>query len=651
MLFVGRKPLSQYRLTGTGPAFTDTPPSANLGMIERYSGAIDRPGDRHGACSVQTARHQLSAINPSRRWSDAFNRIRCLVIASCLLAVVPSSPANAQAWRDLAPQPAPQSPRPAPPPVPSDNAADAERIAVKQLAGLVFQIAGSSATASPTPQQRIVAQGLPVLDASFLDRFAADLDRPLTFGRLAEIRRAVIDRYRAAGMPLVDVYVPEQDVSAGVVHIDVAEFRLGQIRASGNRHFSSALLEREMPLQAGEPILQREVSLGLAVLNANPYRRVDTVFAPAQQANTTDVILQTEDRVPFRANAGYDNAGVPELGRDRYFAGIGYGNLFGLDQQIAYQFTASSDFFSSNPNSEGGANRTRYTAHALSYSAPLPWLHSIELFGVYAQSAPQLPGTFGQRGISAQFSFRYDLRLPTLADTTRLIQIGYDFKRSNNDLEFGGFQVFNSNTHIHQFLLTYDFSKPTEAGTAHASATLVASPGRLDGNNNDAAFNAARQGATPRYVYMQLAAARAFALGAGFVLTANATFQWTPDTLLPSEELGLGGESSVRGYDPYVVLGDRGWNAQTELRTPAVQFGASNAVVQPFIFFDAGHVWTRIDQPAENNPGLLAGIGAGIRFQWSRFVEFRCTYGAPLRALTPNGSKAPTVLLYVSIGT
>jgi len=363
------------------------------------------------------------------------------------------------------------------------------------------------------------------------------------------------------------------------------------------------------------------------------------------------VMLQTEDRLPLRASVGYDNAGVPELGRNRFFAGLGYGNLFGLDQQIAYQFTASSDFFTGTPDLGGQNERARFTAHALSYTAPLPWHDSIELFGVYAQSAPQLPDTYGQTGISAQLSFRYDLRLPTITDTTQLLQFGYDFKRSNNDLEFGGLQVFNSNTHIHQFLLVYDISKPTEAGTAHASATLVASPGFLDRDNRDAAFNAARQGASARYMYMQLTAARAFALGAGVTLVANGTVQWSPDTLLPSEEMGLGGESSLRGYDPYVVLGDSGWNVQTELRAPAIAFGASDAAVQPFVFFDAGRVWTRIDQPTEYNPGLLAGVGGGLRFQWSRHVDLRCTYGAPLRAATQGGSKAPIVFVYLSIGT
>ncbi|MEX3667580.1 ShlB/FhaC/HecB family hemolysin secretion/activation protein [Paraburkholderia phenoliruptrix] len=570
--------------------------------------------------------------------------------ALCVMAALHASAVFAQAWRDVAPAPPPPTPRTAPsrPSAPAEE--NSAQIAVSRLEGLVFEAAGAS-TPRAAAQPGIAAHGLPLLNAAFLHSFDDDLGQPLTFARLGEIRRAVVERYRAAGKPLVDVYVPEQDVSAGVVHIAVAEFRLGEVRTSGNRYFSDDLLKREMPLQPGGPILQSEVSLGLAVLNANPYRRVDAVFAPGQAANSTDVILQTDDRLPWRVNAGYDNAGVRELGRDRFFAGIDYGNLFGLDQHAAYQFTASNDFFSGNPDIEGRPNRARFMAHALSYVAPLPWHDSIELFGVYAQSTPRLPDSYGQTGTSAQLSVRYDWRVPATGETAQLVQFGYDFKRSNNDLEFGGFQVFNSNTHVHQFVLAYDLSQPDDRGATHASAMLVASPGGLDGSNTDSAFRAARQGATARYAYLQLAAQRAFALGGGFTLSGRGTFQWTPNTLLPSEEMGLGGESSVRGYEPYVVLGDRGWNVQAELRAPALPFGASSAAAQPFVFVDAGHVWNRIDQPAEASHGSLVSIGAGLRFQWSRFVDVRCTYGVPLRAPTPGGSKAPMVLLYVSIGS
>lgn len=573
--------------------------------------------------------------------------VRRLLTASYAAAL--SVSAHAQSYRDVAPQTPPSMIKREASPPQAVEMPQATQVAVPSLAALIFVPAGTSDTSAP--QAQIGAEGLPVLDAAFLQTFQPDIGKPLTFERLAQIRRAVVAQYRAAGKPLVDVFVPEQDVTNGVVHIAIAEFRLGQVRASGNRYFSDAVLTSEMPLRPGEPILQSQVAAGLAMLNANPYRSVDVVYAPGTAANSTDVLLQTDDRLPLRVNAGYDNAGVPQLGRDRFLAGIDYGNLFGLDQQIAYQFTASNDIFGGNPDIEGRPDRARFMAHSLSYSAPLPWHDRIELFGVYAQSTPRLPDSYGQTGISAQASIRYDWLLPPAGDWNQQMQFGYDFKRTNNDLEFGGFQVFNSNVHVHQFLASYSISQPDDFGLARANVTLVASPGGLDSDNSDTAFTTARQGATARYAYLQLGGQHDFALGAGFAFSARGTFQWTPNTLLPSEELGLGGETSVRGYDPYVVLGDRGWNVQTEVRTPGIPIGASSIAMQPFVFLDAGHAWNRIDQPAEASNGSLVSVGAGLRVQWSRHVDLRGTYGVPLRAPVPGGSKAPMVQLFVSIGT
>jgi hemolysin activation/secretion protein len=433
----------------------------------------------------------------------------------------------------------------------------------------------------------------------------------------------------------------------------VDEFRAGRVTARGNRYFSGTLLEREMPLEHGMPIREADVAAGLATLNANPYRQVDVVYAPGKASNSTDVVLQTADRLPLRVSSGYDDGGVPQLGRDRFFAGIDYGNLFALDQQIGYQFTTSNDLFGGNPPIEGRPDRQRFLAHSFNYVAPLPWADRVELFGVFAQSTPRLQDSFGQTGISAQLSLRYDHRLPAVGAWQQLLQFGYDFKRSDNDLEFGGTQVFNANTHIHQFVIAYDATYPDALGQTHANVSLFVSPGHLDGDNEAAVFNQARMGATPRYAYLQLSGQRDLAVGAGFVVSGHALVQWTPNTLLPSEELGLGGDDSVRGYEPYVVQGDRGWNLQTELRTPAfgLGLGESGPALQPFVFIDAGHAWNRIDQPAETSNGSLVSVGAGLRFQFSRFVSVRATYGQPLRAPVPNGSKAPLAQVFVVIGS
>jgi hemolysin activation/secretion protein len=569
------------------------------------------------------------------------------------LALV-SATAGAQSYRDVAPSPPPAPARPASPPSPAAPSAGSQEIAVARLRGIVFvKDDGKTTVRTQTlpAGEKVAAVNLPVLSNAFLATFDNDIDKPLTFARLAEIRRAVIERFRVAGQPLVDVYVPEQDVSDGVVRIAVTEFHVGQVTARGNRYFSGAQLVREMPLESGGPIRESDVATGLALLNANPYRQVDVVYSPGQGTNATDVILQTQDRLPLRFNVGYDNAGVQQLGRDRFFAGVDYGNLFGLDQQIAYQYTASSDLLGGNPSIDGRPNRPRFQAHSFSYSAPLPWFDRVEFFGVYAQSTPRLDNSFNQTGVSAQFSARYDRHLPLVDGWQQQLQFGYDFKRSNNDLEFGGVQVFNANTHVHQFLVSYDATKSDALGQTHANVALIGSPGHLDGNNSDEAFQDTRNGATARYGYLQLLVQRDLTLGAGFGLSTRGRFQWTPNTLLPSEEMGLGGDDTLRGYAPYTVQGDRGWNVQMEVRTPALAFfGDTGPAFQPFVFLDAGHVWNKIDQPGELQAGMLSSVGVGLRFQWSRFVNARVTYGQPLRAVQ-GGSKAPLAQVWVVIGS
>jgi hemolysin activation/secretion protein len=325
--------------------------------------------------------------------------------------------------------------------------------------------------------------------------------------------------------------------------------------------------------------------------------------------------------------------------------------MFGLDQQIGYQFTASNDLFGGNPLIQGRPDRLRFVAHSFNYTTPLPWSDRVELFGVFAQSTPRLPEGYGQSGTSTQLSFRYDWRLPAPTGWLQQAQFGYDFKRSNNNLEFGGFQVFNTNTHIHQFLIAYDATHSDELGQAHANVTFIVSPGYFDPASSDAGFNAVRMAATPGYAYLQLSGQRDLAIASGFSVSVRAHVQWTPDTLLPSEEISLGGNDSVRGYQPYIVQGDRGWNAQTEVRARTLNLGGSGAALEPFAFVDAGHVWNRIDQPAEFSNGSLVSVGVGLRFQVGRYITVHGTYGFPLRAAVPDGPKAPIAYVFVMIGS
>ncbi len=265
------------------------------------------------------------------------------------------------------------------------------------------------------------------------------------------------------------------------------------------------------------------------------------------------------------------------------------------------------------------------------------------------RSTPRLPDSYGQSGISAQASFRYDWRLPVWSGWQQM-QFGYDFKRSNNDLEFGGFQVFNSNMHIHQFVFTYDMNKTDNVGQSRTNVTAVLSPGistPITRTMPSKARGTARRRATRICNCRDSAISRSAAAlphGAARCSSGRRTRSCR------ARNWGCAATAAWR-LRTYVVQGDRGWNLQTELRTPASNIGTSDIAIQSFLFVDTGHVWNKIDQPAEPNNGSLIGLGAAFRFQVSRFVSVRGTYGYRLRAATPGASKAPVGMLYIVAGS
>ena len=84
-------------------------------------------------------------------------------------------------------------------------------------------------------------------------------------------------------------------------------------------------------------------------------------------------------------------------------------------------------------------------AHSGSYIIPIPrWRDTLTIFGSYAESQPELgDATFDLKGrtCAAQRALP-PRRCPRPGTETREFTAGVDFKRSNNNLAFGGTQVF-----------------------------------------------------------------------------------------------------------------------------------------------------------------------------------------------------------------
>lgn len=540
-------------------------------------------------------------------------------IVCCLLALL--SVASGEEYLDRF---RPQTPAPLARPKPAEpeprhialpKATGHERLKLRGLAFVsnLAQMDGAGAT------RGIATADVPLLaHPAFEKRMKEFLGQPITMDLVDAIASATTEYYRGHDRPVVRVVAPEQDVTEGVLRLLVTEGRLGEVRVAGNRWFHSDLFRvRIRPL---EPIPISELERDAAFYGRNPFRSVTTELAPGGTDGKTDVTLRVEDRFPLRVYAGYDNSGVKSTDENRLFTGFNYGNLFGLGQQLSYQFSTNVEF-------DG------LFAHSGVWSIPLPWLHTLEFSGTYAESQPRVDNGFDLRGQTWQVGAHYVIPLPTLHHYTQELTLGYDYKSTNNNLQFGGEQVFETPVELNEFNLGYNASLPDKWGRTSLSAAATWSPGGMSGHNTNADLDAARAGSKANYFYATAGLDRVTKLPWGLSWALTLKGQLASGNLQSIDQFFLGGEGSVRGYDELAVAGDDGLLVRNEIYSPSVSLGhlfhASRLhdELQFLAFHDYGLAGVRHPLPDEDRTTQLESLGVGVRWQIERYLSAYCDYG------------------------
>ena len=460
------------------------------------------------------------------------------------------------------------------------------------------------------------------------------IGKPVSLDSINRLTRDVILHYRQHDRPVVDVIVPEQDITSAVLQLVVLESRVGAVRAKGNRWFSSRLLESQMRVTADGPVSSSLVAADVKRLNENPFREVNLVYTPGKEFGATDLVLETKDRFPLRVYAGIENTGNTATGYNRWLAGFNWGNVWGAGHLLSYQFTTSPDFRSLLGNS-------------VSYEAPLPWHHTLTLIAGYSRSVSQISEPVDSEGLSYQAGARYRIPLKPVGLWSHDLIAGFDFKRTNNNLEFGGTQVFGTNLDIIQWFAGYEAVESDEEGVTKLNITLTTSPGGLNGYNSNKAFQQARAGSDCSYEYLRTSVERTTKLPFGCSLGTRVLTQWAGTNLQAGEQFGLGGNGSVRGYHEGEVNGDSGMLFSAELRSPP--FGlwqlagrlrgrtgpepdkpAVGDQLQFLCFWDYGIA--TIHHPTQDEPKQvnLSGAGLGLRYTVNTWIALRFDYGWPL---------------------
>lgn len=475
--------------------------------------------------------------------------------------------------------------------------------------------------------ERFEVSGTTLIDAPSAQQLVAPFaGRARSFSDVELAVEALRGAYRARGYSVVQVVVPEQELNQGVVRLQVIEARVGKVTIEGNAAFDEANIRRSVPaLREGEIPNIARISSSLRVANENAGKKTSLSLQAAEREGEIDMTLQVTEEKPWAFNLLLANTGSERTGRTSVTGQYQNFNVAGLDHILSAQYTTSVE----RPD--------RVSVFGGSYRIPLYSLgDSVDFFGSYSEvdSGTISTGPFNLlvSGKGTTLGTRYNHSLPRHGDFTSKLTAGLDYKSFKDSVDLQGLQLGNDLT-IRPASLAYSGELALPGSSSSFSITGVRNlPGGNKGQEAD--LQRVRSETSARYTLVRFTGSHLILMQNDWQARFALNGQMTRDALVPAEQFGAGGASTVRGLGERALSNDQGHAVNAELYTPELCAGGDSflaaAQCRLLVFYDTGRVSRNRVLPGEQAQATIASAGIGLRLAAARQVSLQMDLGQVL---------------------
>lgn len=492
----------------------------------------------------------------------------------------------------------------------------------------LFGQAAAQDVVTPPPKftiQSFEVVGDSVLGADLVQRLVTPFTgRDKDFGDVQRALEALEGAYRERGYGVIQVALPEQDITKGVVRFNIIQPKIGKVVVEGNEHFSTANVRRALPsVKEGETPNSNDIARNLQIAAEHPVKQTNVLLRSGASEGVVDVNVRVTDDRPWRLVGTLDNSGTAETGYWRLGVGYQHTNLFDRDHTLSLQYISSPGHFND------------VAIYGVGYRIPYYHLNSsLDLFAGYSDvDSGTVGGLFNVSGKGSIYGARWNHFLPKWGDVEQKVYLGLDYRAYQNNVTLAGIGFVPDIT-VHPVSIGYAGLKRMTASEWAFNASLAKNiPGGNDGSAAD--FQATRFGSNERYTILRYGTSFSHAFRNEWQGRIAYLGQYTRDSLIPGEQFGIGGVDTVRGYLPREAANDRGYATQLELYTPnfADNVGLNDKWRSRLVgFYDFGSVSRNNTLPGELAGKYLASTGVGLRMAFGKSVSLRMDLAQILKA-------------------
>lgn len=427
------------------------------------------------------------------------------------------------------------------------------------------------------------------------------------------------------------VVLPPQTLDSGKVHLKVVVFKLGKITVTGNKYFPADNVRRSLPrLQEGATPNVRALARDVDFANLGPSKTVAVTLKDSELPDSVDADVKVADRKPWQVFGLLNNIGTEATGELRMTVGGSYSNLWNLDHRATFTYTTAPD------------NASSVSQYGFNYQAPLYGDTNLVSFFFIDSTVDSgsVADFFDVSGAGRFVGGSFNHLLPALGAYRHDWTLTFQDKDFTNDVRFNGVPI-GTNVRSRPISIQYSGSYRTER--LRSAFYLGFSRNMASGeNNDDATYAASRFNADANWIAFRLGGNATYDLASRWMLRGVTEMQISAEPLIAGEQFGVGGASSVRGFDERAVSGDSGLRLTAEVWTPSY-ITWRDISVRGLAFLDYGWVVQSDPAPGTADEDVISSGGVGFRAAWRDQLGFNVDYGHSINGVQRAGALPQTI--------